>query len=172
MFRKHGTMCEAPGCTPPAPAFAPYQSEWSFAFLCETHYGHAKGQIGTGRLAWDKKLAEHLLSLFHRQSYIKTNVASSFALEASISARLEVQKELDRLEASKTSRERSELRKQIRESNTKIGTADDSILTARQRQDERVAQGSKPLGPKPVDRTALLIPRLVVASTTTKEDDA
>ena len=169
MFKKHGTMCEAPGCNPVQPAFAPYQSVWSFSFLCKAHYDHVISLRDRMRLAWERTLAEHMLSLLHRQSYTKSNINSGFLLEQAIAVREEAAAELDRLASRAEAKTRADLRRQIRESGSKPGIADDEILTPRLRQAARQQAGIKQPGPKPVNHRAILIPRLIVGTQSGEE---
>jgi hypothetical protein len=171
MFKINGTLCEAPECADDRqPAYGPYPTERSFAFLCESHYNEAHARIGHARHRWNSQLAAHMLTLLNRLSYIYENAESGGELEEQLLIRAQVEADIKRTKAGAQAAERREIRRQINASGESIGLADDEILTARQRQDGRVAAGGKPVGPAPVSRVEKLLPRLIVGSTRPKKE--
>jgi hypothetical protein len=169
MFLRYGTMCELAECKP-MPAHAPYQTGLAFIFLCETHFDHGSTRLGHAKTLWDRRMGERMRDLMHRHSYVESNIAGGHALERAVAAREEVLAEIVKIQKKQVASEKRDLRRQIRDAPGKIGAADDSLLSARQRQENRVAEGGKPAGPKPVNRVALLIPRLIVGKSDSQEE--
>lgn len=169
---ENGTRCEAPvHPLDDAPLASWYiWTDWSFAFLCKSCDKHVASLTGTTRTAWEIRLAEHMYEVMSRRSYVRANVASNFQLEHVIAERNETVRKIERLATTERSAAQREIRKHIKEAGTKVGIADDEILTARQRQIKREQSGAPRLGPARTDRGAVLRSKLIAPSRRTEQE--
>jgi hypothetical protein len=162
-FTENDTRCETaehPLLDAPH-AVTYYQTEWSFAFLCEDCNDFFTSMDPATRLEWDGRLADHMYSIMLRRSYVQTNITSGFVLEEIVAQRAQTVREIEKLDGTQRAFEQREIRKHIRESTVKVGMADDEILTARQRQDKRQQAGVPRIGPARIDRGSVLRARLL-----------
>lgn len=155
-----GTTCESPRCDQPAVTY--HQSSWSFAYICLGH----QGLIGTLPpdllLEWEMELAEHLFEMFLMFSFTHQNIQTEFALQEAVNERVRIEREIKAAERKRSSQERRELRTAINRSQISIGTPDDQLLVARQRQAIRKAHGKPLIGVQKKDKVAILRPKLIV----------
>jgi len=117
---------------------------------------------GDKATAWDRKLAEYRYEQLLVRSYTHQNTKSNFRLEDLMAEREATQRALKKAEVTSRASEVREVRKAIRESDVKIGSPDDSILLARQRQDERERAGQHRFGPARGTSTKLLRAKLII----------
>lgn len=172
LLEKHKTGCESPECKlRPKSAFTFYHTTWSFAFLCETCFNKYNGATGGPKRRQDLALAEHMHDLMMHRSYVYMNTKSGFLLEEMILLRKEIERKINRIEQQSASAERSELRKQIRESKTTIGAPDDELLVAREREELRRRMGLPTTARLRTDRTAPLRAKLIVNVQLRKENN-
>ncbi len=165
MLEENNSTCESLMCADKeTPAWAYYQSRWSFLFLCADCYIKVMKLGPSRRQAWDKYMAEVMYEKFLQRSYVHQNNISGFALEESLIVRAQTQKEIDKLKARQEHEERRELRHAIRASATKIGAPDEELLVARQRQKARQDAGLPTIGApsKRSEKIKLLTSRLIV----------
>lgn len=171
---KNGSTCEAVECaSKPQPAWFYLQTEWSFILICKAHYDFVQLMPASVRLYWDKRLAEYMYEKFLERSYAHMNVKSGLLLEEAMTARIEAEKEIARLEAKQDGVERRELRKAIKASGTRIGSPDDELLVARQKQDLRVKLGHARIGPasQTPAKIRLLKSRLLIPKMNVEEEE-
>lgn len=170
---QHDTLCEAPECEGnPRRAFTYHRSAWSFIFICLPHVEMVDKMGALSLAAWEKRVAEHMYEKFLVRSYAHTNIKSGLLLEESMTMREEAERELRKIELRQGQVEQRELRKAIRDSETKIGAPDDDLLVARQRQDLRARMGQPLRGerPKTAERVKMLTARLLVPIATDKKE--
>lgn len=164
-IKKFNTRCESPKCHPDAsPAFIHHQTAWSFCYLCQPCWEEVNFLTGGMLVAWEVALAEHMWELMMRRAYPHMNVKSGFVLEEMLEIRVENERKLATLADKERAAEQRDLRRQIRESSTKIGAPDDELLVARERQDLRKQMGMPTLGRERVDRTSILRSKLIIPS--------
>jgi hypothetical protein len=171
-FAQYGTVCESflhkIGDEPPAEEY--YQTTHSFVFLCGECNTIAWANSPADKTDWDGRLAEHMYDLMCRRSYVQTNLKSDFMLEEIVAQRAESVRQIEKLASTERAAEQQEIRKHIRESPIKVGTADDEILVARQRQTKREQAGTPRLGPARVDRGSVLRTKLIVPALPDKKE--
>lgn len=157
-FKLEGSTCEAPECQAnPQPAFCWYQTDYSFVWLCQPHYEMTMLMDETTQARWNRKLAEHMYELFLVRSYVHQNNKSGFALEQSIEVARQAAYEIAQMETSARAVETRQIRAAIKSAPHRIGSPDEELLTARQRQAARTAQGKPTLGPSIQQRTDRLV---------------
>lgn len=171
-LRKFNTRCESPKCHPDvSPAFMYHQSSWSFCYLCQPCWDEVNCLTGKPLIAWQISLAEHMWEVMMRRAYPHMNVKSGFVLEEMLESRVANERKLASLAASERAAEQRDLRRQIRESSTKIGAPDDELLVARERQDLRKQMGMPTLGRERVDHVSILRSKLIIPSTTSTDKE-
>jgi hypothetical protein len=171
-FKQENSTCEAPECDAnPQPAFCWYQTQHSFVWLCQLHFEMTMVLSGMHLSTWNRKLAEHMYEKFLVRSYVHQNNTSGFALEAAIEVSQQAAKEIASLNKTADARAAREIRAAIKSSPVRIGSPDEEILTARGRQDARVAAGKPRIGRpslndpvKRTDRLVTLRAKLIVPS--------
>lgn len=122
-------------------AITMYVNERSAVFVCQSCKQMIDLASGALRTDLDKKISQIMHSGLLAKSYVHANNASGFQLEELVQQFQQRVKDLPRLEARDAAKQRSEIRKMIAASTTKVGTADDDLLTGRQRNELRARTG-------------------------------
>lgn len=154
------TTCEVDDCTVQADNFL--RTRWSFIWVCTVHHHQVSTMPLKDRGTWERHMAEVMYDRMLVFNFMHQNMISDFALQAQVDERLRVQQQIASEQSKLRNREQREMRAMLASSDSRAGMPDEELLVARQRQAQRVLNGTKPLGTPARDRLALLKPKLIV----------